>query len=164
MTEAAPSPATDEAIFDRRFAEARPRLLRICAALVGYDHAEDVVQDIYLRARGRRRQLRDDDLFEAWICRAAINECYNRHRSQARWRDRLPRLVRAQSVATTDLGLRELIEALPPRERTIVVLYYGYGYTLDEVAEMLDLTAVNARTILFRARRKLGEQLREAER
>ena len=163
MTEAAPSPATDLAIFNRRFAEARPRMLRICAALVGNDQAEDVVHDIYLRARSRRRQLRDDDLFEAWICRAAINECYNRHRSHARWRDRLPRLARTQPIAT-DLGLRELIEALPSRERTIVVLYYGYGYTLDEVAEMLDLTAVNARTILFRARRKLGEQLREAER
>lgn len=164
VTEALPSPAVDEATFDRRFAEVHPRLLRICAGLVGSDHAEDVVHDVYLRARSRRRQLRDDDLFEAWICRAAINECYNRHRHQARLRERLPRLARAQPLATTDLGLRELIEALPARERTIVVLHYGYGYSLDEVAELLELTAVNARTILFRARRKLGQQLREAER
>jgi RNA polymerase sigma factor (sigma-70 family) len=164
VTEVAPSLAIDEATFDRRFAEVRPRLVRICAGLVGHDQAEDVVQDVFLRARSRRRQLRDDDLFEAWICRAAINECYNRHRSQARLRDRLPRLVRTQALATTDLGLRELIEALPARERTVVVLHYGYGYALDEVAQLLDLTAVNARTILFRARRKLGKQLREAER
>jgi DNA-directed RNA polymerase specialized sigma24 family protein len=160
VTEAAPRLAVDEATFDRRFAEVRARLLRICEGLVGQDHAEDVVQDVYLRARSRRRQLRDDDLFEAWICRATINECYNRHRQQARLRDRLPRFARTQPPPTPDLGLRELIEALPTRERTIVVLHYGYGYALDEVARLLDLTSVNTRTILFRARRKLGEQLR----
>jgi RNA polymerase sigma factor (sigma-70 family) len=162
VTEAAPNLAVDEATFNRRFAEVRMRLVRICLGLVGPDHAEDVVQDVYLRARSRRRQLRDATSLEAWLCRAAINECYNRHRQQTRLRDRLPRLVRAP-VHDTDLGLRELIEALPGRDRTVVVLHYGYGYSLDEVAGLLDLTAVNARTILFRARRRLGRQLWEAE-
>jgi hypothetical protein len=101
VTEAAPSPAVDEATFDRRFAEVRPRLLRICAGLVGHDHAEDVVHDVYLRARSRRRQLRDDDLFEAWICRAAINECYNRHRQQAR---RLARKWPKPMLTSSDPG------------------------------------------------------------
>ena len=45
----------------------------------------------------------------------------------------------------------------------VVVLHYGHGYRLEEVADLLGLTAVNARTILFRARRRLGQALREAE-
>jgi DNA-directed RNA polymerase specialized sigma24 family protein len=44
-----------------------------------------------------------------------------------------------------------------------VVLHYGHGYRLEEIASLVGVTAVNARTILFRARRRLGQQLREAE-
>ncbi len=166
MTEATPSSALDTATFDDRFAAVRERVLHICMGLVGRDHAEDVVHDVYLRARSRQRQLRDPSLFDAWICRATINLCFNRHRERSRLLDHLPSLARRQQRTTpeSDLGLRELIEALPPRERTVVVLHYGYGYRLEEIAALLDLTAVNARTILFRARRKLGQQLREADR
>jgi RNA polymerase sigma factor (sigma-70 family) len=166
VTEATPSPAAQPrpTTFDDRFAGVRERLLHICIGLVGPDQAEDVVHDVYLRARARQRQLRDPDLFDAWICRAAINLCYTRHRQAARFLDRLPTLVRRRPNPESDLGLRELIEQLPPRERTVVVLHYGHGYRLEEVASLLDLTPVNARTILFRARKRLGQQLREAER
>jgi RNA polymerase sigma-70 factor (ECF subfamily) len=167
VTEATPSPAAQShpSTFDDRFAAVRERLLHICIGLVGSDHAEDVVHDIYLRARARQGQLRDPALFDAWICRAAINLCYTRHRERSRLLDRLPALAqRRQPSMEPDIGLRELIERLPLRERTVVVLHYGHGYRLEEVAALLDLTAVNARTILFRARKRLGQQLREAER
>ncbi|MDQ3691297.1 MAG: RNA polymerase sigma factor [Chloroflexota bacterium] len=164
VTEATPSSALDQSTFDRRFAEVRERVHRICIGLVGRDSAEDVVHDVYLRARSRQAQLRNPEHFDAWICRAAINLCFNRHRAQIRLLDRLPSLAGREHQAEPDLGLRELIERLPARERTVVVLHYGYGYRLEEVAGLLELTAVNARTILFRARQKLGQQLREAER
>jgi DNA-directed RNA polymerase specialized sigma24 family protein len=60
-------------VYDARFAMGRDRLIRICAGLVGADAAEDVVHDAFLRGRGRFHQLREDDLFEAWITRIAIN-------------------------------------------------------------------------------------------
>jgi RNA polymerase sigma factor (sigma-70 family) len=166
VTEAPPSPVSSALpkTFDERFAAVRDRVLHICIGLVGADHAEDVVHDAYLRARARFGQLRDPDLFDAWVCRAAINLCYTRHRDRARVRDRLPQLAQPRRAAPeTDVGQRELIERLPPRERTIVVLHYGHGYRLEEIAVLLDLTPVNARTILYRARRRLGQQLREAE-
>jgi RNA polymerase sigma-70 factor (ECF subfamily) len=164
VTEATPSSAVTESTFDARFAGARPRLLRICAGLVGADEAEDVVQDLYLRARSRQGQLRDPSLFEAWLTRAAVNLCFNRHRSYRRFVGRLPDVWHRRRDVEPDLGLRELIERLPSRERTVVVLHYGHGYRLEEIARLVGTTPVNARTILFRARRRLGEQLREAER
>jgi RNA polymerase sigma-70 factor (ECF subfamily) len=164
VTEATPISAIDEATFDRQFANVRDRLLRICTGLVGQDHAEDIVHDVYLRARSRRGQLRDVRLFDAWIARAAVNQCFNRHRTTARLREHLPRFRPRDDAPTADLGLRELIERLPSRERTIVVLHYGHGYRLNEIAELLDLNPSNARTILHRARVTLRQQLREAER
>ena len=166
VTEGTPiSPATDLAAFDQRFAEQRERLMRICTGLVGADHAEDVVQDTYLRTRDRIGQLHDSGRFDAWVARTAVNLCYNRHRSQRRLRERLPRLVAARSVSSDrDPGLRELIERLPPRERTVIVLHYGHGYRTDEVAALVGTSPTNARSILFRARRRLAAQLQEAER
>jgi RNA polymerase sigma-70 factor (ECF subfamily) len=54
-----------------------------------------------------------------------------------------------------DLALDELVERLPPRERTLIVLHYGYGYGMEELARLTGLSSVNVRTIVFRARRRL---------
>jgi hypothetical protein len=59
VTETTPALADATASFDDRYAALRPRLLAICSGLVGIDAAEDVVQDGYLRGRGRHGQLRD---------------------------------------------------------------------------------------------------------
>ena len=150
--------------YDARFEAARERLVRICRGFVGADAAEDVVHDAYLRGRARFGQLRDIDLFDAWVTRLAINLCVNRHRAGRRLRDLLPTLRPGATAAPRDAGLRELVEGLPPRERTLLVLHYGHGYQFDEIARMTGLSTVNARTIVFRARRRLADQLRKADR
>ena len=150
--------------YDSRFAAARDRLVGICAGLVGTDAAEDVVHDAYLRGRSRFAQLRDLDLFESWLTRSAINLCLNRQRRARRLRDLIPGLGRAAPPAPRKVGLRQLIERLTPRERTIVVLHYGHGYRFDEIARMAGLSAVNVRSIVFRARRRLRDQLGEPDR
>ncbi|MGH2384855.1 MAG: RNA polymerase sigma factor, partial [Candidatus Limnocylindria bacterium] len=138
--------ATDaRADFDARFALARERLLRITASLVGADDAEDVVKDTYLLGRRRVDQLRDESAFEPWVTRIAVNLCFGRHRRRRRLRELLPALLPRRSPAS-DIGLRELVEKLPPRERTVLVLHYGHGYGLEEIATLLDLTHTNVRT------------------
>jgi RNA polymerase sigma-70 factor (ECF subfamily) len=152
--------------YDVRFEAARNRLVRICTGLVGDDAAEDVVHDAYLRGRARIAQLRDPDLFDAWLTRIAVNLCVNRRRRAKRLIALLPMFAnrdRGPQPAPRDAGLRELIELLDPRERTLIVLHYGYGYQIDEVARMTGLSSTNARSIVFRARRRLGDQLEKAE-
>ena len=168
-TEPRPISATgnEQAIaYDERFALVRERLLRICTGLVGVDAAEDVVQDAYLRGRQRIGQLRDIDLFDGWVTRIAVNLCINRHRSGGRLRALLARVAEPPAGASTgrDVALRELIERLPPRERTLIVLHYGHGYRIDEIARMTGQTAVNARSVIFRARQRLADQLRGRDR
>lgn len=150
--------------FDARFALTRDRLVRICTGFVGASMAEDVVHDAFIRGRARRQQLRDDDLFEAWITRVAIRICLDRKASGRRLLDILLRLGGPGRDLGRDVGLRELVEGLPPRERVLVVLHYGHGYRLEEIADMTGLSAVNVRTIVFRARRRLREQVERANR
>ncbi len=154
--------ADPSADFDARFTAARQRLLRICGSLVGADEGEDVVHDTYLLGRRRFGQLRDDAAFEAWITRIAVNLCYSRHRRASRLRSLVSGLRPARAAAT-DIGLRELVESLPPRERTVLVLHYGHGYRLEEIATLLDLTHTNVRTIIARTRSRLFDAWRRAE-
>jgi RNA polymerase sigma-70 factor, ECF subfamily len=149
-------------VFDTAFEALRPSLARVCASLVGPDDAEDVVQDTYLRARSRLRQLRDPALLNSWLYRIAVNLCYGWHR-----RRRLADLLGSttnRATSGSDLGLRELIEELPARERTVLVLHYGHGYRLDEIADLLSLNYATVRTIVARTRRRLYWAITEAER
>lgn len=143
-----------EADFHRRFELMMPRLLSICRVVIGPADADDVVQETYLRAAERIGQLRDPRLFEAWVTRIALNEAKSVLRSSAR-RVRVGVLDPPGAVQGSDAALRELVEALPIRQRMAVVLFYGYGYRVREVAELLGISEVNARTVLFRARRSL---------
>ena len=157
---------TDEADaradFDARFAVARERLLRIAGSLVGAQEADDVVHDTYLLGRQRFGQLRDRSAFEPWLTRIAVNQCFGRHRRTKRLRALLPVLM-PRRTAASDIGLRELVERLPPRERTVLVLHYGHGYGLEEIATILDLTHTNVRTIIARTRKRLFVAWRHAE-
>lgn len=155
--------ATDaRADFDARFALARERLLRIAASLVGVVDAEDVVHDTYLLGRRRFDQLRDGAAFEPWVTRIAVNLCFGRHRRVKRLRELLPALLPRRTPGS-DVGLRELVEKLPPRDRTVLVLHYGHGYRLEEIAALLDLTHTNVRTIIARTRKRLYAAWRHAE-
>lgn len=143
-----------------RFAVLRDRLVAICRGLVGVDSAEDVVHDTFLRGRRAFHQLRDEDLFDAWITRIAVRACLDLRRANRRFAEVVSAWWRSERERPQrDVGLRQLIERLPPRERTVTVLHYGYGYRVDDIAAMAGLSAVNVRSILFRARRRLRDQI-----
>jgi RNA polymerase sigma-70 factor (ECF subfamily) len=150
---------------DSAFASARPRLLRIAASLVGADGAEDVVQDTYITARARIGQLRDPAAIEAWLARIAVHRSFRIRRRGKRLQELLPAvpLPRWTPPPVGRLELHELVEALPPRQRAVVVLQHGYGYSLAEVAQLVGISHANARKISSRTRARLLRAWLEAE-
>jgi RNA polymerase sigma-70 factor (ECF subfamily) len=141
---------TTQADFERRFSDARGALVATCRGLVG-DEAEDVVHDTYLRAASRLNQLHDWASLEAWLAAMAVNECYQRHRRRRRLTELLSGF-KPTAAPESDPDLRALVEALPHRERTVVVLHYGHGLTLEEVAGLLAEKPSTIPSVLFRAR------------
>ena len=158
----APLVTLDE--FDRRFGIVRGRLEAICTSLVGPAEAPDVVHDVYVTARTRLSQLRESDRLEAWLARIAVNECHELHRRRRRLSGYPIAVLEAPAGSTGDVALRELIERLPPRERTILVLHYGHGYGLDEIAALLGLNYATVRSVIARTRQKLFRQWTDSER
>jgi RNA polymerase sigma-70 factor, ECF subfamily len=158
-----PGATEANAAFDARFASVRDRLLAICIGLVGRERAEDVVHDAYLRGRQRYGQLRDEEAFDAWMARLTVNLCLTLRRRHSLDRAAIGRLARSAAVTERrDVGLRELIEQLPPRERTILVLHYGHGYGLDEISRLLSMRYATVRSVIARTRQRLAKAWLEA--
>ena len=150
---------------DSTFASARPRLVRIAASLVGADAAEDVVHDTYLMARERIGQLRDPGAIEAWLARICVHRAFRVRRRGKRLQELIDVLPFARVTPPSQgrVELHELVENLPPRDRAVVVLQHGYGYSLDEVARLVGISHANARKISSRTRARLLRQWLEAE-
>ena len=155
-------PGLDAEQFDVAFETLRSRLLALARSLLGPEAAEDAVQDTYILGRESLGQLRDPAAVEAWLKRICVTRCYRVHRRR-RLLDRvLARLVPA--APARDAHIRDLVEQLPHRQRVVVVLHYGHGYTLAEISELIDERYDNVRAIASRARKKLLEAWLEAER
>lgn len=157
------SSQADFSLLDRRFLELRGRLIAICRSLAG-DAAEDAVQEAYLTARKSFGQLRDPEALDGWLTTIAVRHCVDRHRRTRLFRERMPELFRRSTATQSqrDVGFTELIETLPARQRAVIVLHYGHGYSLAEIADILDLSHTNVKSIVHRGRRRLYAAWKEA--
>lgn len=139
--------------------------------------AEDIVHDCYgrLLARGSAYDLTRDG--EKLLFKAIANACINwtQRRPPTASLEAVARSPEANAIWMTDrtqagpeqhaMG-RELEEAIEDAlgELTVtqraVVQLRSLGYSLVEVAEMLEISHANARTLLHRGREKLAIRLR----
>lgn len=131
--------------------------------------AEDVVQDVWVRWHGAdRAQVRDRVAFLATItARAALNTASSAHArrevSAGGWipeRDlvSVDPAREAERGEALEFAVRLLMERLSPVERAVYVLREAFEYPFREIAELLELSEVNARQLALRARRHLAGQ------
>ena len=154
------------------FAAVRPRLFGIAYRIVnGAAEAEDVVQDTWLRWHGTdRRGVRNADAFLVTATRRlAINVVDSaRARHEAPGGDWLPEPIDLTADPTVgverdeafELAVRTLLEKLSPTERAVFVLREAFDYPYRQIAEVLELSEVNARQLLVRARARLSSERR----
>lgn len=157
--------ATETACFET----VRPRLFGIAyRVLRSATDADDVLQDAWIRwQRTDHSGVRDADAFlAATTTRLAINVIQSaRARHETHIEPQIvdgidtgadPRADAEQSDAL-DHAVRRLLERLSPAERAGYVLREAFDYPYRKVADVLALSEVNARQLVTRARRGLGE-------
>lgn len=125
--------------------------------------AEDVTQNTLLKLYQSGEDFQSEEHVRAWLIRVAANECRSLLRSS--WRTVEPL---EQYMETLDLpgpeheDLFRVVMALPDRYRVVIYLHYYEGYSSDEIARMLNISAATVRTRLARARARLKKDLAEA--
>ncbi len=76
-----------------------------------------------------------------------------------RRREGVPTVVRQLDLPDVEPGLAPALSALPTRQRQVVLLVHGHGWTLAEVARTLELGKSTVQTHLERGMASLRERL-----
>lgn len=133
--------------------------------------AEDVLQDAWLRYDSA--QPSDLRSLKAYLTTIVTRLCLDRLKSARAAREEYVGPWLPEPVATDDhrgpersLALAEsvtlafmvLLETLSPEERAVFLLREVFDYEYDEIAEMLDTTAVNCRQLFHRAKGRIAER------
>ena len=121
---------------------------------------EDAVQEAILKAFERIHTLRKDRYARTWLIRILINECYMKLRSE-RQIISLEGSAETSSVETKQKedysDLYRALASLPEELRVPLVLYYINGFSIREIAGMMEITEGAVQKRLARARGKLKQ-------
>ncbi|MEV0227266.1 RNA polymerase sigma-70 factor [Streptomyces sp. NPDC050704] len=155
------------------FVELRPRLFGIAYRVLGSAvEAEDVVQEVWLRWQKTDRSVvvSPAAFLSSATTRLAINVAQSaRVRRETYIGPWLPEPidtssdpeVGAQRAEALEMALLLVLEKLNPTERAAYVLREAFDYAYAEIAEILQLSPVNVRKIVSRARKHLAAGERE---
>lgn len=151
----------DQREFAERVTAVQGSLYRVAASyLRGESDRLDAVAEAIAKAWEWRRTLREEALFATWITRILIRVCVDIQRRQKRV---IPVCEIAEKPAEDEriATLREAIDSLPQKERTMIVLYYMEGYDVRESAKLMGTTKGAVCAGLARAREKLRAYMEE---
>ncbi len=132
--------------------------------LRGSSEAEDVVQDVFLRAYGALRTGEREIAVRPWLYRVAHNRCidYVRRPPAAPLQpdELLPGGIDPVAAAEQREDLRRLVadlHALPDAQRSALIIRELEGLSYDDLAATLDVTVPAVKSLLVRARTGLAE-------
>lgn len=147
--------------FEAFIAERLDRLLRYATALTCDPHlAQDIVQEVLLRAQRRWSHIESMDAPDAYIRRMITNEYLSwRRRRAARTVASTHGTLDALGTPTADPAtgyaerdaMRSRIAALPRKQRAAILLRYYEDCTDAEIAEVLGCAAGTVRSHISRA-------------
>lgn len=157
----------DKEQFARHVSSLQGSLYRVAAGyLQGESDRLDAVSEAIARAWEKRHTLRNEALFRTWLTRILIRECVNIQRKQARSVpvEQIPEVSEEPKDERIAL-LRDALNSLPQRQRTMAVLHYMEGYNVKETARIMRTTKGAVCAGLSRARAALrayiGEEMGE---
>jgi len=136
--------------------------------------AQDLAQEVYLRAYRAFGRLRKDSNHRAWLYKIATNCAYTalkRGRRKGQQTVDPPDGVDRITVSEAQLPeqqviaherrerVRREIAALPPKQQTAVVMRHLQGLDYTQVAEALDCSEDSARANVYQGLRRLRQSL-----
>lgn len=138
-----------------------PRMFGICLRYASdYHHAEDILQEGFIKIFNNMDKFRGDGSFEGWIKRIFINTAIEHYRKSVNHNGHAelePNTVvrhisekASDNLATQDL--MKLVQKLSPGYRTIFNLYVIEGYSHREISNMMGISEGTSKSQLARAR------------
>ena len=158
--------AGDKAAYEKLYDRYAPLIRAVCYDMTGnLADAQDLAQDVFMRAYEKLDRLRNPDRFGKWLVGIARLRCKEWRRQRLRDRDKRVGLNDAESVIFAPPNddrieqLREMIATLPPKERLALHTFYLQGKSADNACRIMGLSRSGFYRVLERARKRLEKLL-----
>lgn len=163
-----------EALFKSWLHEYGGAVLKVARAYTQTaEECEDLVQEILLQLWRSLPQFQGRASASTWVYRVALNTALSWHRKEGRRRARQQPLLEPEDLPTTEADSaeqfhqREVLEQLYaairqlPKAEAALVLLYLEDLSYRDIAEVLGISESNVGVKLNRARKALGELMKE---
>jgi len=154
--------AGDQAAFERLYNGHVARVHSLARRMVGPEEADEVTQDVFVRAWQKLGTFKGQAAFGTWLHRVAVNVMLGRRAELAKRRGRtsegdglVESLPSRRSHIELHMDFETAIGRLPAGAREVFVLHDVQGFKHQEIAEMLGVSTGTTKAQLHRARMAL---------
>jgi len=164
------SQSGDEEAFAALFHQYKNLVYKTAYLLLGDAHeAEDVLQEVFIRIyRSLQTFQPEKGSFTKWLHRVTVNQCLNWRRKRRLSFSSLeeipgldPKGSAPPSPENMELteGIQRMVSNLKPKQRAVVVLRYYWGYSYDEISQILGIPLGTVKSRLWKALRTMRKEL-----
>lgn len=151
-----------EKVFEELVIKEKDNLYRLAYMYVknGND-AMDILQESILKAYKNLTTVKDNSFLDRWLKRIVIN-CsidYIKRNSKIVYIDDIQTIAGIHKDKNYE-DLYEAVDTLSPDLRTIIILKYFQGYTIEEVGEILDISISQVKNKLHKALKLLRLEIK----
>jgi RNA polymerase sigma-70 factor (ECF subfamily) len=167
--------AEDKEAFEELVRRHQHRVFAVASGILRRrEDAEDIAQQVFVKAYFSLKRFDQRAAFSTWLYKITVNECWDLLRKrkvrplvyesdlseeQARQFGAQQEREATGADVRTRLEARQrverLLEGLETRDRTMLILKEVEGFSVEEIAEIMNLNANTVKVRLFRARRRI---------
>jgi len=145
--------------------------------LLNKEDAEDISQDVFVEVYQSIGSFKGEAQLSTWIYRIAVTKCLNEIKKRKRKKrfaligkilpiEEVGQWISGGVLSDNDLNeaemwneLRQVFDRLPENQRVAYTLSRMEGFTNAEIAALMDTTTVAVESLIYRAHKKVTQQL-----
>lgn len=149
--------------FESKYTDYGRMLFRTAYLYVGNSaDAEDILQEVFMKYLSGKYRFKDSEHEKAWFIRVTQNKALDFLKRKGRKNvslDEINELTYEKDTYSADVLNK--VMALPEKYKSIVMLYYYDGYSVDEIAAILKISKSAVKMRLKRSREILKTELED---
>lgn len=164
--DAALAASGDATAFERLYRAHVARVHSLVRRMLDADEADDLTQDVFVRAWDKLSTFRGESAFGTWLHRLAVNVVLARRKTLGVERGRfhtgedpLENVSGRRETPEMSMDFEEALANLPDGARQVFVLHDVEGYRHEEIARMLGVVPGTSKSQLHHARMALRRYL-----